>query len=66
MEAVVLSVLAVGVKVAVYTLLLVEDTAKPDKLPPVTVTSAALKPETASEKVKVTVAVSPSLRLVCF
>ncbi len=40
-----------------------EDTAKLEIVPPVALISPARKPETASEKVKVTVAVSPALRL---
>jgi hypothetical protein len=48
---------AVGVKVAVYTVELVE--AKPDKTPPVVVTSLAAKVDEPSERVNVIVAVWP-------
>ncbi len=53
---------AVGVKVAVYTLVLVLDWVRPERAPPETVTSETSNPVGAALKVKVTVAVLPALK----
>ena len=56
--------LTVGVKVAVYTLVSVEDTASALRAPPVVVMSARTKLLTGSSlKVKVMVAVCPTFRV---
>jgi hypothetical protein len=51
---------AVGVKIAVYA---VPEPAKLERVPPVALMSAEVKSVEASERVKVSVAVSPALRV---